>query len=117
MKMQDFRNLDAWKKAHQLALNVYRETQSLPREETFGLTMQLRRSAVAIATRLAEVWGREGFVDLGVFLQNATVLCNELEYLSLLAVDLKLWKPEIGEDVTAGVIVVRKMIYGLLRKM
>jgi four helix bundle protein len=102
--MQDFRNLDAWKRAHRLALRVYQETQSLPREETFGVTMQLRRSAVAIATRLAEGCGRDGDADFAVDLRKATVICNELEYLSLLAVDLQLWNPTIGEETMADVI-------------
>jgi four helix bundle protein len=57
--MQDFHHVEAWKKAHSLVLEIYRETRTLPREEIFGVTMQLRRSAVAIATRIAEGCGRE----------------------------------------------------------
>lgn len=40
--MQDFRNLDRWKKAHALVLSVHKATQALPKEEIFGLTLLLR---------------------------------------------------------------------------
>jgi four helix bundle protein len=43
-----------WQKAHQLVLCVYRETERFPRDERFGLTSQLRRSAVSIAANIAE---------------------------------------------------------------
>jgi hypothetical protein len=48
--MQDFRNIEAWKKAHGLVLNVYKDTLSMPKEEVFGVTMLLRRNATSIAT-------------------------------------------------------------------
>jgi four helix bundle protein len=57
--MQDFHSLDVWNKAHSLTLSVYQATQGMPREEVFGITMQLRRGATAIATRIAEGCGRE----------------------------------------------------------
>jgi four helix bundle protein len=43
--MQDFRNLNVWKKAHELVLEVYRVSQAFKRNEMFGLTSQLRRAA------------------------------------------------------------------------
>jgi len=114
--MQDFRNVEAWNKAHQVVLRVYRETQALPREEIFGITMQLRRSAVLIATRIAEGCGRDSDADFAVDLRRAISGCSELEYLVLLAKDLKLWEPNLCDSVSASVVEVRKMIYGLLRK-
>jgi len=61
--MRDFRELDVWRKAHQLALDVYRTTDSLPKSEVFGITVQLRRAAVAIPTRIAEGCGRDGGLE------------------------------------------------------
>ena len=58
--MRDFREVGAWPKAHALVLRIYRETKALPREEMLGVTMLIRRSATAIATRIAEGSGREG---------------------------------------------------------
>jgi four helix bundle protein len=115
--MQDFRNVDAWKKAHALVLAIYGETQTLPREEVFGVTMQLRRGAVAIATRIAEGTGRSNNVEYGVDLRRAAASSNELEYLMLLTRDLGYWKPDLCERLVADAIEVRKMIFGLVRKL
>jgi four helix bundle protein len=107
----------AWKKAHALVLAVYLETQAMPREEVFGVTNQLRRSSVAIATRIAEGSGRDTNVEFSIDLRKAQVSCNELEYLTLVARDLGYWKTEICEHLTISTIEVRKMTHGLLRKL
>ena len=42
--LQDFRNLEVWKKSHELTLSVYESTSQFPREEIYGLTSQMRRA-------------------------------------------------------------------------
>jgi four helix bundle protein len=115
--MQDFRNMDVWKKAHALVLKVYNQTLNLPKDEVFGITIQLRRSAVGIATRLAEASGRSLAPDFGADLRRAAAACNETEYLILLARDLSYWKPEAADVLIADAVEVRKMIFGLLKKV
>jgi len=115
--MQDFRNVDVWAKAHAVVLSVYRETLSLPKDEVFGVTIQLRRAAMSIATRIAEGSGRASNVDFALDLRKAAAGCNELEYLIVLARDLTYWKPEIADQLISDTVEVRKMIHGLLRKM
>ncbi|HVG26998.1 MAG TPA: four helix bundle protein [Acidobacteriaceae bacterium] len=115
--MQDFRNLEVWKRAHRLVLAVYRCSQEMPRDEVFGITMQLRRGATAIATRIAEGCGREGNADFAADLRRAVAACNEVEYLILLAKDLEYLKAEVDERLTGEVVEVRKMLHGLLRKL
>ena len=58
--MKDFRQLVIWQKAHQLTLEIYQFTKLFPREETYGLTAQIRGAARSIPTNLAEGCGREG---------------------------------------------------------
>src|SRR5438876_3356933 len=58
--MKDFRQLKVWEKAHLLTLTVYPITARFPREETYGLTAQIRRSACSIPSNIAEGCGREG---------------------------------------------------------
>ena len=53
-----YRDLIAWRKATQLALETYRSTQEFPRSEVYGLTSQMRRAAVSIASNIAEGKGR-----------------------------------------------------------
>ena len=47
--MKDFRKLQVWEKAHQLALTLYHVTASFPRDETYGLTSQIRRAASLVS--------------------------------------------------------------------
>jgi four helix bundle protein len=89
----------------------------LPKEEIFGVTMQLRRSATTLATRIAEACGRDTSSEFAADLRRSTAASNELEYLLLLAKDLEYLNSEAYEQLTADVIEVRKMIYGLLRKL
>jgi four helix bundle protein len=86
--MQDFRNLKVWSKAHALTLHIYAATRSFPREESYGLTAQLRRAAASIAANIAEGCGRAGDAELKRFLQISMGSASELEYHLLLARDL-----------------------------
>jgi four helix bundle protein len=115
--MQDFRNIDAWRLAHKVTLSLYRETLSLPKEEVFGVTIQLRRSATAIATRIAEGAGRSAVTEFAGDLRRAAASCNELEYLIVLARDLGYWKPDVANGLIDDTVEVRKVIFGLLRRM
>src|SRR5213593_4050003 len=58
--MKDFRKLKLWVKAHELVLAVYQTTASFPRDETYGLTTQIRRCASSIPSNIAEGCGRDG---------------------------------------------------------
>ena len=100
-----------------MVLDVYRATEGLPKSETFGLTIQLRRAAIAIPANIAEGCGREGDVELGRFLQVATGASSELEYLLLLARDLGYLDEEHHGKLAANVKEVRMILSGLLRKM
>jgi four helix bundle protein len=115
--LQEFRKLDVWKRAHNLVLAVYRSSQDLPKEEVFGITIQLRRAATAIPTRIAEGCSREASAEFVADLRRSAAASNELDYLLLLAKDLGYLKPEIHESLSAETVEVRKMIYGLLRKL
>jgi four helix bundle protein len=112
--MQDFRNLDAWAKAHRLVLAVYGATRALPREEIFGITMQLRRAATAVPMRIAEACGGEA-QEMAKELRKAAAMTSDLEYLVLLAGDLGLFEEPLRDRLMADVVEVRKMIFGLVR--
>ena len=63
--------LEAWKRARELVLSVYRLTQAFPKEETFGLSAQLRRAAVSIPSNIAEGAARTGEREFAQFLNIA----------------------------------------------
>ena len=54
MAVSSFRDLTVWQRSIELTLEIYRLTKAFPREELFGLTSQLRRAAVSIASNIAE---------------------------------------------------------------
>ena len=87
----------------------------MPREEVFGITMQLRRSSVAIPTRIAEGCGRSNETEFANDLRRAIAHCSELEYLILLARDLKHLPPETADRLMEATVEVRKMVFGFLR--
>lgn len=109
--MQDFRAVDTWKLAHGLVLRIYQETKSLPRDETFGITMQLRQSATAIASQISEGCATKQDEEFAGDFHKAAAHCAQLEYLILLAKDLALWPPALSDELMASAIEVRKMIF------
>ncbi len=57
-KIKSFRDLDVWKIGHELVLIIYKVTKNFPKEEMFGLTSQMRRSAVSVTSNIAEGFSR-----------------------------------------------------------
>ncbi len=114
--MQDFRNLEVWNKAHRLTLDVYKLTESFPRTEVFGLSIQLRRGAASIATNLAEGCGRAQS-EFGRFLQIAFGSACEVEYQLLLSRDLGFIANEQYEGLVEKVSEVKRMLHGLLKRV
>ncbi len=56
--VKSFRELVVWQRAIELALEIYKLTKTFPKEEMFGLTSQLRRAAISVASNIAEGQGR-----------------------------------------------------------
>lgn len=115
--MQDFRSLQVWRKAHSLALAVYKATASMPKEERFGLTQQMRSAAVSIAANISEGCGRHGDAEFARFLQMGMGSASELEYHILLASDLGFLDGATSEPLDAGVVEVKRMLASLIRRL
>jgi four helix bundle protein len=115
--MKDFRDLKVWGKAHSLTLACYQATESFPKQETFGLVSQIRRSASSIAANIAEGCGRRGNGELHRFLQVAAGSASELEYHLLLARDLNFLNVAHHENLQAQVEEVKRMLSSLSRKV
>ena len=74
-----YRDLEVWQAAMRLVLDVYRETASFPKQEMFGLTSQLRRAAVSVASNIAEGKGRFSDRELSQFLSVSRGPVFEIE--------------------------------------
>lgn len=115
--MRDFRTLQVWERAHQLALSAYRVTHDFPREELYGLSSQIRRSSASIPANIAEGCGRSDNGDLHRFLSIAMGSAAELSYFFLLCRDLSFISPESYWVVTKQADEVQKMLGSLIRKV
>jgi four helix bundle protein len=114
---KDFKNLIVWVKAHQLTLEIYRETMRFPQDELYGLRSQIRRASSSIAANIAEGCGRGGEGELARSLQIAMGSASELEYHLLLARDLQLVEKDIHKRLNSDVIDVKRMLSALIKKI
>ncbi len=112
--MRDFRSIKAWEKAHKLALAVYAATKTFPRDEIYGLTSQMRRSASSIPTNIAEGCGRTGDAELARFCQIAFGSASELEYQLLLSHDLGYLDEQAYAALRDATIEVKRMLGAFL---
>jgi four helix bundle protein len=85
MRVQSYRDLKVWNKAIELALELYRITESFPSSERFGVTTQLRRAAVSIASNIAEGHARSTRGEYRNFLPVARGSAVEVEVQLFLA--------------------------------
>lgn len=75
-----FRKLLVWQKAHQLVLQVYKQTEKFPKNETFGLTSQLRRAIISVPANIAEGYAAGSKGQFGRYLNIAQGSLAEVEY-------------------------------------
>lgn len=87
-KARSFQDLIVWQKAHQWVLAVYRQTESFPKKEIYGLTSQIRRAAISIPANIAEGFKKRGKPDKVRFLNIAQGSLEESRYYLILAKDL-----------------------------
>jgi four helix bundle protein len=84
-----YKDLRAWQQSMELALEIYHQTESYPREERYGLTSQLRRAAVSVSSNIAEGKGRSSDKELVLFLHHARGSLLEVETQLLISQKLK----------------------------
>ncbi|GAB3035023.1 four helix bundle protein [Spirosoma pulveris] len=88
-KTKHFNELVVWQKSHQFVLDIYKLTKQFPKEEVFGLTSQLRRSAVSVPGNIAEGYRKRTIPDKAKFLNTAQGSLDESLYYLILAHDLE----------------------------
>ena len=112
--MQTYRDLVAWQKAMELITGVYRQSLKFPPEEIYGLTIQMRRAAVSIASNIAEGQGRVTKGEFIQFLGHARGSLLELETQVLVAKNLQ-YLDEPALEILLGLTAeVGRLLNGLL---
>ena len=94
-----FRDLIVWQKAHEFVLGVYRFTDSFPKHELYGLSVQMLRAAVSIPANIAEGFRKRGKADKARFMNTAEGSVEESRYYLILAEDLGYGKTKILNDL------------------
>ena len=115
--MRDFRELNVWEKAHQLALSVYHTTSEFPLSERYGLIDQMRKSCTSIPSNIAEGCGRNSNPEFAHFLQISMGSASELEYQVILAHDLGYLDSAKFNHLSGDIVEVKKMLPNLLGKL
>ncbi|MBB6142186.1 four helix bundle protein [Silvibacterium bohemicum] len=115
--IESYRELHVWQRSVELSVALYRLTANFPREEIYGLTNQLRRASVSIASNIAEGYGRGSRGEYKQFLamargsnfevQTQLVIVRELQYTGVESID----KVE-GLSIEVG-----KMLTVILKKL
>ena len=108
--LKNYKELKVWQKSYQLCLKIYRVTTGFPREESFGLTSQIRRSAVSVPSNIAEGYGRKTTADYIRYLYIAYGSNCELETQMLLSGDLGYVDSTIIEKIKDEIHSVERML-------
>ena len=115
--MRDHTKLRAFQLADALALAVYQATTDFPKHEQFGLTQQLRRAAVSVASNIVEGCARHTQADYLRFLDMAYGSVCEVQYQVSLAVRLGYLKDHHAGLLKDACVETSKVLNGLIRSL
>jgi four helix bundle protein len=117
MKVKNYQELIAWQKAMDLVEEIYEDSKSFPREELYGLTSQIRRAGVSIASNIAEGQGRRTTPDFLRHLSIAYGSLREVETQILIAGRLGYLGATTVERVMRGAGEVGRLLNGLMSSL
>ena len=115
--LKNYRDLKVWQKSYRLCLDLYRITKIFPKEERYGLTSQIRRSAVSIPSNIAEGYGRKTTADYLRSLYIAYGSVCELETQVLLSGDLNYVNKEYLKALKDDTEEVERMLKALIKSL
>ncbi len=115
--MRDFREIKVWEKSHTFTLQIYKDTNSFPNDERFGLVSQLRRASVSIPTNIAEGCGKSGEKELARFMQISMGSASEVEYLLLLSFELDILSKDKYSKLNNQIIEIKRMLASFIKRL
>jgi len=115
--LNNFKDLKVWQKSYALCLKIYKVTDQFPNDEKFGLTSQIRRSAVSIPSNIAEGYGRKTTADYIRMLYIAYGSICELETQTMLSNDLNYLPKDKIEVLKTDIAEVERMLMALIKSL
>ena len=115
--MRDYKKLNVWEKSYELGKHIYTISNTFPKEEIYGLTSQLRRSAISIPSNIAEGSRRSTEKDYKSFLHIAYGSCAELEVQILFAKDFGYISIEACNQLLEKTSEISRMLNALISKL
>jgi four helix bundle protein len=114
---ESFRNLAVWQRSIELTLAVYKLTSSFPDSERFGLTNQLRRASVSVASNIAEGYGRATRGEYIQFLGHARGSNSEVETQIVISKGLGFGSKEMLQSTEELCDEVGKMLGAIMKSL
>ncbi len=115
--IRNYRDLIAWQKAMDMIEDIYRSSKEFPRDEMYGLTSQIRRAAVSVASNIAEGEGRDNPREFAHFLRIANGSLREAETQTLIAERLKYLTAEQSAQIMDRTSEVGRILTGLRKSL
>ena len=116
-RIETYRDLLAWQRGVDLAVDIYALTRTFPKSEIFGLSSQVQRSAVSVAANVAEGYGRSGPGEYLRFLSNARGSLRETETHLIIADRVGFSKHSTHLALLDSADEVGRLLYGLTRSV
>jgi four helix bundle protein len=117
MKSTSYRDLDGWQKSIKLAKKIYEITEIFPARELYGITNQLRRSAISVASNIAEGQARNSKKEFKYFLGISLGSLAELETLLTIAGEINYFSEIIFTEMLTITDEITRMIKGLMKHL
>ncbi len=114
-KIQYFTDLIAWQEGHKLVIMIYTTTKVYPKEEMFGLTNQVRRSAVSITSNIAEGFSRSSYKDKANFYCMALGSLTELQNQIIISRDIGYISIDDYDKLNQQTVIIHKLVNGLIK--
>ena len=114
-KIRSFTDLDAWKEAYKLTLELYKLTKQFPKEELFALVIQLRRAVISITSNIAEGFSRQSYKEKVQFYSISLGSLSEVQNQLYVSKGLNYITQKDFDTIAQQTIVVSKLLNGLLK--
>ena len=114
--IKSFTDLDAWKEGHKLVLMVYKVTKDFPKDELFGLTIQIKRAVISITSNIAEGFSRYSYKEKTQFYYISLGSLTEVQNQLLAARDLGYCSEKSFMPIAEQTVKASKIINGLIKK-